>query len=385
MLYIQIIAILAAFAALVFVLRRTAAIEKKVIMENQLRDLIVDGADYTIWVIKGDTMQFSAKFARKAHMPSSRMKLSQLSTCVMPESKAAWELFLKQYRKTGRHHLRLHFLFYDTSHWYEIIYIAEGDNTSGIMIQVDKVVARENEMKKLQEGIQEVALKQSFLSNISHDLRTPLNAVTGFTQLMTAEGIELTDEEMKEYNGLIHQNSELMLRMIDGVMMKSQIETGDTKLKAMDVSATKFINDTYHTHLILAPANISFNVEQDSPDCIVSFDLHRTQQVINNFLSNAFKFTPEGSVTIGWRRMPETQEVPEIEFYCQDTGIGVSEADCEHLFDRFFKVTENSIGTGLGLNISRTIIEKQGGTIGVESEAGKGSRFWFRFPAPTAP
>lgn len=379
MFYVQIIAIIAALAALFFVLRKIAVIEKKIIMENQLRDLIVDGADYTIWVIKGETMQFSAKFARRAHMPSSSMKLSQLATCVMPESKDAWGLFQRQYRKTGRHHLRLHFLFYDTPHWYEFIYQAENDSTSGIMIQVDKTVARENEMKKLQEGIQEVALKQSFLSNISHDLRTPLNAVTGFTQLMTAEGIELSEDEMKEYNGLIHQNSELMLRMIDGVMMKSQIETGDTKMKPMDVSATKFIHDTYHTHLILTPANITLNAEQDTPDCIVSFDLHRTQQVINNFLSNAFKFTPEGSVTIGWKKIADTNEV---EFYCQDTGIGVSEENAKHLFDRFYKVSEKSIGTGLGLNISRAIIEKQGGTIGVESKIGHGSRFWFRFPLP---
>ena len=379
MFYVQIIAIIAALAALFFVLRKIAVIEKKIIMENQLRDLIVDGADYTIWVIKGETMQLSAKFARRAHMPSSSMKLSQLATCVMPESKDAWDLFQRQYRKTGRHHLRLHFLFYDTPHWYEFIYQAENDTTSGIMIQVDKAVARENEMKKLQEGIQEVALKQSFLSNISHDLRTPLNAVTGFTQLMTAEGIELSEDEMKEYNGLIHQNSELMLRMIDGVMMKSQIETGDTKMKPMDVSATKFIHDTYHTHLILTPANITLKAEQDTPDCIVSFDLHRTQQVMNNFLSNAFKFTPEGSVTIGWKKIADTNEV---EFYCQDTGIGVSEENAKHLFDRFYKVSEKSIGTGLGLNISRTIIEKQGGTIGVESKVGHGSRFWFRFPLP---
>lgn len=379
MFYVQIIAIIAALAALFFVLRKIAVIEKKIITENQLRDLIVDGADYTIWVIKGETMQLSAKFARRAHMPSSSMKLSQLATCVMPESKDAWDLFQRQYRKTGRHHLRLHFLFYDTPHWYEFIYQAENDSTSGIMIQVDKTVARENEMKKLQEGIQEVALKQSFLSNISHDLRTPLNAVTGFTQLMTAEGIELSEEEMKEYNGLIHQNSELMLRMIDGVMMKSQIETGDTKMKPMDVSATKFIHDTYHTHLILTPANITLNAEQDTPDCIVSFDLHRTQQVMNNFLSNAFKFTLEGSVTIGWKKIADTNEV---EFYCQDTGIGVSEENARHLFDRFYKVSEKSIGTGLGLNISRTIIEKQGGTIGVESKVGHGSRFWFRFPLP---
>lgn len=349
--------------------------------ESRMRSIILKGTKAVLWTVQNDVIRLSNEFVEEMQLPSEILPLQDFGSYVMKSSMKSWDAFLNFEKEQGRKHIRLQLNFNGTPHWYEMLYTIDENSIresffSGLMMKVDEVVERENKMKDMQNKQEEVSLKQSFLSNISHDLRTPLNAVTGFTQLMTAEGIELTDEELKEYNALIHQNSELMLKMIDGIMMKSEIQTGEIKMKPMEISAKKFIEATYQTHAILAPQHLAFKEQQDSPDRIVMFDQHRTQQVINNFLSNAFKFTPEGSITVGWQFHEDTEEV---EFFCEDTGIGVTEYDRQHLFDRFYKVTEQANGTGLGLDISRTIIETQGGKIGVESELGKGSKFWFRF------
>ena len=104
------------------------------------------------------------------------------------------------------------------------------------------------------------------------------------------------------------------------------------------------------------------------PDATVNIDATRTKQVVNNFLSNAFKFTTEGSVTLGWKHMEDDPD--KIEVYVRDTGIGVAPEKQAQLFERYIKVDETDKGTGLGLNIGKTIMEKQDGTIGVESEIG---------------
>lgn len=349
--------------------------------ESRMRSIILKGTKAVLWTVQNDVIRLSNEFVEQMQLPSELLPLEDFGKFVTENSRKSWDAFLNFEKEKGRKHIRLQLDFNGTPHWYEMLYTIDENSIresffSGLMMKVDEVVERENKMKDLQEKQEEVSLKQSFLSNISHDLRTPLNAVTGFTQLMTAEDIELSDEELQYYNELIHQNSEVMLNMIDGIMMKSQIQTEEIKMKPTEISAQKFIEATYQTHVILAPKHLEFKEVQDSPDRIVMFDRHRTQQVINNFLSNAFKFTYNGSITVGWHFHEDTEEV---EFFCEDTGIGVSEYDRQHLFDRFYKVTEQANGTGLGLDISRTFIEVQGGRIGVESELGKGSKFWFRF------
>ncbi len=168
----------------------------------------------------------------------------------------------------------------------------------------------------------------------------------------------------------------MILNMIDSVMEKAQIETGDLEIIQKPVSVCKLVNDCYNTNRIIAPSHLAFYLDMDDPDVIVNIDMTRTKQVVNNFLSNAFKFTTEGSITLGWRYVEDTEGM--IEVYVKDTGIGVPADKVDKIFDRYSKVNENDKGTGLGLNISKTIIEKQGGTIGVESEFGKGSKFFFR-------
>jgi signal transduction histidine kinase len=188
--------------------------------------------------------------------------------------------------------------------------------------------------------------------------------------------MEFEPGEREQYGEIIHQNTEMILKMIDSVMEKAQIETGSLEILQKPVSVQKLVNECYNTNRIIAPAHLQFILEMAGPDTIVNIDLTRTKQVVNNFLSNAFKFTTEGSVTLGWKYMEDDNSM--IEIYVKDTGIGVEQEKQAALFERYTKVNETDRGTGLGLNISKTIIEKQNGVIGVESELGKGSKFFFR-------
>ena len=234
--------------------------------------------------------------------------------------------------------------------------------------------------RKEREAAQIIAENERFrsklLRSVSHDLRTPLGAVTGFSTMLTTPGMTFEEGEREMYGEVIHQNTDMILNMIDSVMEKAQIETGDLEIIQKPVSIQKLVDECYKTNSIIAPTHLEFKLETAEPDATVNIDVTRTKQVVNNFLSNAFKFTAEGSVTLGWKYMEDDPD--KVEVYVRDTGIGVAPEKQAQLFERYIKVNETDKGTGLGLNISKTIMEKQGGTIGVESELGKGSKFFFR-------
>ena len=295
------------------------------------------------------------------------------------------ETINKALQVVGKHKMRVHLTFDEGQswHWYEIMFSVGNHNIRrrrqlGLLICIDEVVAEEEKLVAAQRQASEVELKESFLANISHDLRTPLGAVTGFSQLLTSEEMPPTAEERKEYNDIIKQNSEMMLNMIDGVLEDSRIRVGDVKLKQLPVEAGRLVRECYNTNKILTPSHLELRMQPGPSELCINIDIHSTKEVVNNFVSNAFKFTPSGSITIGWTYLRKTDEV---EVFVEDTGIGVSEEAREHLFTRFYKVDEQDKGTGLGLSLCQTIVERQGGTIGVTSKPGEGSRFYFRMKA----
>ena len=294
---------------------------------------------------------------------------------VHDDTKASFE-FLKNFRnQRGRKTVRLHLSPDNGEHWYwaEAMYTATEESAKkgelyGLLLNIDQKKQTEEQLEQAQILASQVALKENFLANISHDLRTPLGAVTGFPTMLTTPGMTFEEGEREMYGDVIHQNTDMILNMIDSVMEKAQIETGDLEIIQKPVSVQKLINECYKTNYIIAPTHLEFKLEMDEPDETVNIDMTRTKQVVNNFLSNAFKFTTEGSVTLGWKHMEDDPDT--IEVYVRDTGIGVAPEKQAMLFERYKKVNETDKGTGLGLNISKTIMEKQGGTIGVESELG---------------
>lgn len=219
-------------------------------------------------------------------------------------------------------------------------------------------------------------LKSAFLANMSHEIRTPLNAIVGFSNLLAE-----TDDigERREYMRVVEENNELLLKLISDILDLSKIEAGTFEFNYGRVDVNRMCEETVRSLSLKVkdkPVELIFG-EHDAQCCVVG-DKNRLIQVITNFINNAVKFTDEGSITLGYRT-----EGGELLFHVEDTGSGISEEHRQSIFDRFVKLNSFAQGTGLGLSISKSIVEQMGGRIGVESEVGRGSRFWFTIPAVT--
>ena len=217
-------------------------------------------------------------------------------------------------------------------------------------------------------------LKSAFLANMSHEIRTPLNAIVGFSNLLSM--VE-DKEEMLEYAGIIETNTELLLQLINDILDMSKIESGMYDFHVTQVDANQLMSEVEQVaHLRIRTDEVSLSFAERLPQCVFHTDKNRLIQVLTNLVVNAIKFTSQGEIQIGYR----LQDAHTLYFYVSDTGCGMSAEQCEHVFERFVKYNTFIQGTGLGLSICKMIIEKLGGEIGVQSESGKGSVFWFTLP-----
>lgn len=215
-------------------------------------------------------------------------------------------------------------------------------------------------------------LKSAFLANMSHEIRTPLNAIVGFSTLL----VDTDDpEEKKQFVEIIQKNNELLLQLISDVLDLAKIESGIIELKLVEVDLRELCKELVVSIRIKVPAEVALCVVPDLPSYIMRCDKVRLTQIISNFINNAIKHTSKGTILLGYEIRRD-----EIEFSVTDTGDGMSPEVQRHVFDRFYKGNSFKQGTGLGLSICKSIIEQVGGKIGVESEIGKGSRFWFTLP-----
>ena len=263
-------------------------------------------------------------------------------------------------------------------HWYQIrgkgILDEHGKfvKSYGMLINVDEFKQREKEMEESRRMAEEATLKESFLANMSHEIRTPLNAIIGFSDLLLQPDADFTPEDKKLFADTIHTNNELLLKLINDILDVSRIESGQMDFVIKAWSVRDIMERVYHTFEVQMPKHLSFNFVQPEGDALIEVDESRLRQVIGNFLTNAGKFTPQGSVTLGWTKDEQTGKV---ELYVEDTGIGLSEEDRTMVFSRFYKKDEFKQGTGLGLSICKAIVIRLGGSIKVRSQLGKGSRF----------
>ena len=215
-------------------------------------------------------------------------------------------------------------------------------------------------------------LKSAFLANMSHEIRTPLNAIVGFAKLI---GSAETEEEKRQFADIIDTNSELLLQLINDILDISKIEAGTLEFRFRPINLNDLCRSEFEVHKTRVKPGVELVFEEKYDDVQIVCDQNRLAQVITNLLNNAAKFTEQGSIRFGFDLKDD-----RVEFYVEDTGVGIPEEKVRDVFDRFVKLNDFAAGTGLGLAISKMIVERMDGTIGVDSEQGSGTRFHFSIP-----
>ena len=246
--------------------------------------------------------------------------------------------------------------------------------------QLGNKVAQLNIAK--QEAIEADSLKTKFLANISHEIRTPLNSILGFTELLMHE-MYFDDTEKNSYLNTIHKSGNYLLNLIKNILDFSIIESGQLKiyLKPFNVSSlTKELSLVYQlSNNTNDNVVVKFDGTNNEEQIVVNSDRDRLKQVLINLINNAIKHTDKGEINVGCAKKEGI-----LEFYVKDSGVGIPEELQGTIFQRFVKIDEKDKireGTGLGLPISKSIIESLGGNIWVESKPEKGSTFFFTLPA----
>ena len=233
--------------------------------------------------------------------------------------------------------------------------------------------AQELLKQETQRAIESGRLKSVFLANMTHEIRTPLNAIVGFSDLLQ---MMTTAEEKKEIIHVIHNNCDMLLRLINDIMAISSMDANGLIMKPADVDFAKAFNDICQTlaQRVENP-NVQFIKENPYQTLQTRLDMGRITQVVTNFVTNAVKYTQNGHIKVGYRIQDNG-----IYMYCEDTGTGIPKEKCPQVFERFVKLNDYVQGTGLGLSICKAIAERCNGKIGVDSEVGQGSTFWMWIP-----
>lgn len=271
------------------------------------------------------------------------------------------------------------------------VYRDERGNVQGIVIVARDITARkkfENELieakrnaeKAAQVAEEAVKAKQQFLSNMSHEIRTPMNAIVGFTKVVLKT--DLT-EKQKEYINAIKISGDALIVLINDILDLAKVDAGKMTFEQIPFKLSASIYAMLHLfETKISEKNLKLVREYDSrvPEVLIG-DPVRLHQVVLNLVSNAIKFTSEGSITVSVKLVEEDSKKVKLEFAVKDTGIGIPEGKLDSIFDNFQQATSGTSrlygGTGLGLAIVKQLITAQGGEVKVESKPGEGSRFAF--------
>ena len=249
----------------------------------------------------------------------------------------------------------------------------------GIVRNVNALIEKQEQLKRETERAnQSGMMKSTFMANMTHEIRTPLNAIVGFSDVLP---MLQTQEEKQEIIRVIMNNCDMLLRLINDILAVSDLEDGNIYIKP---SETDFAHDFDDICKSLAQRvqipGVAFITDNPYQSFVTTIDKERIMQVFTNFVTNAVKYTQQGHIKIGYDYREE-DGIDGLYFYCEDTGAGIKKEDQKKVFERFVKLNDYVQGTGLGLNISKAIIENCKGKIGLTSEGeGKGSTFWAWIP-----
>ncbi len=345
--------------------------------------LSVDGGKISLWNIQEGVLEFDDNYTQLVGLEQRRFTKEDMIQYTHPDDVQLLSSFYETlHQSPGMQIQRIRFCFGKEGadyEWYELrcssLKDARGEiMLAGTMQNIQKLVEHEHQLILAKQIAEKAELKQSFLNNMSHEIRTPLNAIVGFTNLLIAEGAdEIEPEEKATMLEIINTNNELLLKLVNDVLEISRLDSGNLSFDIKECDITKIVKEIYMTYQTLIQPSLNFLLELDETIPLsANIDSLRFTQVISNFLNNANKFTKKGTITLGCKIDKEHREVC---VYVKDTGKGIDDKELMMIFDRFYKTDEFEQGSGLGLSISKVIIERLAGRIEVDSEVGKGSCF----------
>lgn len=266
----------------------------------------------------------------------------------------------------------------DHTIFYDQLRLLVDDESRALLISIERDITKDKLMEQELIDAKERAeesdkLKSAFIANMSHEIRTPLNAIVGFSKIIA----ETTDpEERKSYYSIVETNNGRLLGLINEILDLSKIESGIMEFDLEPTNLALLCRDIQQTMSLRCQPGVKILFENSDPDLIINTDKNRLSQVLNNLIGNSIKFTKTGTICFGYVLNDQF-----LKFTVTDTGSGISPDKIKQVFDRFIKGDNFTQGTGLGLPICKSIIEKMGGTISVESTFGEGAQFTFTIPA----
>ena len=265
--------------------------------------------------------------------------------------------------------------------WYQVMGVGVTDDNNqvtgafGLFRDITNLIHTQQRLREETARAEDSGRQKSmFLASMTHELRTPLNSIVGFSDLL---GSADSPEERHEFIRIIRNNCDMLLRLINDILEASTIDDGPQSVNPTDVDFAKAFDDICQSleHRVQTPG-VSFIKENPYTTLPARIDIDRIRQVVTNFVTNSVKYTKEGHIKVGYR-----QKDGGLYIYCEDTGLGIPKEKQASVFERFVKLNEFVQGTGLGLSICKSIAERCGGRIGVDSEGeGHGSTFWIWVP-----
>ena len=378
------------FVWLFFLYRREQGRKRRALYEleseKETLALAIEGSDTFAWKLENDHFVFEKEFWISQKMSAKSLGFEELLSFMHPDHWDEVRGYWKNISKAGKVVSQVRCDFNEKGYqWWEfryktILLPGGGYKAAGLLLNIQAIKDREQELEEARLLAEKAELKQSFLANMSHEIRTPLNAIVGFSNILALDD-GVSPEERLEYIGSINKNSDLLLKLINDILELSRIESGYMSFEYEKCFVSELVDSIYMTHQMLISEQLEFNKELDAVQVEVMVDKGRLTQVITNFLNNASKFTKTGYIKLGYRYLSESDRVA---IYVEDTGRGIELSEQKMIFSRFYKQDEFSQGAGLGLSICQVIVEKLRGKIELWSEPGKGSRFTVVLPVVKA-
>jgi signal transduction histidine kinase len=354
-------------------------------------ELVLKAMRLSIWhldvVERTVTFESDYRDEMNNYVPDGETSIDTLFDCLVPEDlervrEAMLGLMEGKYEDYHQQY-RLQTPQTQNTYWEETFATVDKRDMEGKPLSIVGTTMRIDERKAIEQALIEARnqaeesdrLKTAFLANMTHEVRTPLNAIVGFSDILP---MAQSDEERNELIKLIKQNNAHLLRLFDDMMNMSRLESGNAgSIVKEDFELASLFSELVEKYQ--APCmekNLVLSIEDSVSGDMVHTDRGRLREILNQYLNNALKFTSAGSISLGYEKQLST-----VRIWVRDTGKGIPADKCnDHLFERFVKVDDFVAGTGLGLSICRSLAESLDGRVGVDSVFGEGSTFWVEIP-----